>query len=63
MLPFSPFLHGPLLPYDAPEILDVGPAASAEVPTFVDAPASDVWDPDVEDCDQPQFEDYTGVPK
>jgi hypothetical protein len=57
-LPKDGFL---LLPYDAPEFLDVGPAASAKVPTFIDAPASDVWDPDVEVCDQPQFEDYTGV--
>jgi hypothetical protein len=62
-LPKDGFL---LLPYDAPEFLDVGPAASAKMPTFMDHNASSssddlVWDPDVEVCDQPQFEDYTGV--
>ena len=50
-----------LLPYDVPEFQDVGPAASAKVPVFIDAPAEDVWDPSVEVCDTRQFEDYTGV--
>ena len=50
-----------LLPYDVPEFQDPGPAASAKVPVFVDAPPADVWDPTEEVCDTRQFEDYTGV--
>lgn len=50
-----------LLPYNDLEFQDVGPAASALLPVFIDAPAEEVWDPEVEVCDTRQFEDYTGV--
>lgn len=29
------------------------------LPTFIDAPAADQWDP--ESCEQPRFEDWTGL--
>lgn len=50
-----------ILPYDYDEFLDYGPAASAALPTFFDAPAEDLWDPAAEPCEGAQFEDYTGV--
>lgn len=50
-----------LLPYDGIIFYDVGPAASSLLPPFIDAPATDIWDPEVEPCNQVQFEDYTGV--
>lgn len=50
-----------LLPYDNPEFLDYGEAASDKFPPFYDKPADLLWDPDVEKCYQEQFEDFTGV--
>jgi Na+/proline symporter len=57
-LPKDGFL---LLPYDEPEFLDLGEAASTRLPVFIDAPPEEVWNPSEEQCDQPRFEDYTGV--
>jgi Na+/proline symporter len=50
-----------LLPYKVPEFQKPGPAASARLPTFVDAPPEDVWDPTLEVCQTTQYEDFTGV--
>jgi hypothetical protein len=50
-----------LLPFDDPEFLDVGPAASSLLPSFIDADPADYWDPETEPCTQETFEDYTGV--
>lgn len=50
-----------LLPYSADEFLNYGDAASLKVPTFVDAQASDVWNPASELCKQEPFKDYSGV--
>lgn len=50
-----------LLPYKDAEFQDVGSAASTAFPTFFDVPASDMWNPQEEQCQQRQFEDYTGV--
>lgn len=50
-----------LLPFDDPEFLDVGPAASSLLPTFIDADPADYWIPETEPCTQESFEDYTGV--
>jgi len=46
-----------ILPYNLDEFFDYGPAASAKLPTFFDAPAEDLWDPSVEPCDSAQLED------
>lgn len=50
-----------ILPYNLPEFVDYGPAASSLFPPFFDVPAEDIWDPETEPCVQPQLEDYTGV--
>jgi hypothetical protein len=50
-----------ILPFDSPEFVDYGPAASSLLPPFYDVPDADKWDPETEPCDQPQLEDYTGV--
>ena len=50
-----------ILPYGAAEFLDYGEGASDKLPTFVDAPAAEVWNPATEQCLQPRYEDYTGV--
>jgi len=50
-----------LAPFDDDIYLKTGPAASSLLPAFIDAPTSDHWDPTVEECEQKQFEDYTGV--
>ena len=50
-----------LLPYKHEEFLDYGPAASFLSPSFLDVNATDVWDPSVEQCDQEQLQDFTGV--
>lgn len=50
-----------LLPYNKPEFLDYGPAASADYPPFFDLDESLLWDPETFPCDAPQFEDFTGV--
>lgn len=48
-----------ILPYKDKEFLDVGAAASGNYPTFFDVPKEELWDG--EQCEQRQFEDYTGV--
>jgi hypothetical protein len=50
-----------LLPFDDPTFLDVGPAASSLLPSFIDADPADYWNPENEACTQETFEDYTGV--
>lgn len=50
-----------ILPYNSPEFVDYGPAASSLLPPFFDVPAADIWDPVAEPCVQPQLEDFTGV--
>lgn len=50
-----------ILPYNSPEFVDYGPAASSLFPAFFDVPPEDIWDPATEPCDQPQLEDFTGV--
>jgi Na+/proline symporter len=50
-----------LLPFDYPEYLNYGPAASTGLPTFVDGNATEVWNPVAEPCDQERYEDFTGV--
>jgi hypothetical protein len=50
-----------LLPFDDPEFLDVGPAASSLLPTFIDADPADYWVPETEPCAQETFKDYTGI--
>jgi hypothetical protein len=57
-LPKDGFL---LLPYDVPEFQDYGPAASTLLPTWIDAPKNETWNPDAQVCDQPQLNDFTGV--
>lgn len=63
VLPKDGFL---LLPYEVPEFLDYGPAASDNFPAWIDADPDAVptaWDPDdpAQKCNQEYFEDYTGV--
>lgn len=50
-----------LLPFEDPEFLNYGPAASARVPVFVDDKPGNVWDPTEEPCVQESFEDFIGV--
>ena len=50
-----------MLPYEVDEFLDVGPAASTAFPSFIDVPAADHWDPELEPCVQDHFEDFAGV--
>lgn len=50
-----------LMPYKVPEFQKAGPAASALVPTFVDAPPGEAWDPEVQVCETTQYKDFTGV--
>jgi Na+/proline symporter len=50
-----------VLPFDGPEYLNYGPAASTRLPTFIDGNATEVWNPATEPCDQGRFEDYTGL--
>ncbi|CAM9500489.1 unnamed protein product, partial [Hapterophycus canaliculatus] len=38
---------------------DYGPGQAGPLPTFIDAPAADQWDP--ETCEQPRLEDWTGL--
>jgi Na+/proline symporter len=57
-LPKDGFL---LLPYKADEFLNYGTAASTTYPVFFDKPEEDLWNPDVEACEQPYYEDFTGV--
>ena len=57
-LPKDGFL---LLPYNVPEFQDYGPAASTLLPSWIDAPKNETWNPDEQVCDQPQLKDFTGV--
>jgi hypothetical protein len=57
-LPKDGFL---LLPFDDPEFLNVGPAASSLLPSFIDSDPADYWVPETEPCVQETFKDYTGV--
>lgn len=50
-----------LLPYQVDEFLNVGPGASTAAPSFIDVPAEDHWDPEVEPCVQDYFKDFTGA--
>jgi len=50
-----------IFPFKGEEFKDVGPAVSANFPTFFDVPADQMWDPATEQCQQRQFKDYTGV--
>lgn len=38
---------------------DYGPGQIGPLPTFIDAPATEQWDP--ESCEQPRLEDWTGL--
>jgi hypothetical protein len=58
VLPKDGFL---ILPIDAPEFQDFGPAASALYSLFCDKLSGDILDASVEPCNSRQFEDYTGV--
>jgi len=49
------------LPFDGPEYLNYGPAASTRLPTFIDGNETEVWNPVTEPCDQSRYSDYTGV--
>jgi hypothetical protein len=57
-LPKDGFL---LAPFSADEFLDYGAAATTNVPSFFDVPDDEKWDPSTEQCDQPRFNDWTGV--
>lgn len=58
-LPKDGFL---ILPYNYDEFYDYGAAAaSTGLPTFVDGAVGEVWDPALEQCNQEQYKDYTGV--
>jgi hypothetical protein len=57
-LPKDGFL---LAPWPQDEFLDYGSAATTAFPPFFDQPEADLWDPDAEPCDQPRFNDLTGV--
>jgi Na+/proline symporter len=50
-----------VLPYDNVEYLDYGTAASVKLPSFIDANATDIWDPSTEQCAQESFSDFTGL--
>ena len=50
-----------LLPYDQPEFLNYGVAASVKLPTFVDGAKNETWNPSEETCDQVLYKDFTGV--
>ena len=48
-------------PFPGDEFLNYGSAASIGYPLFFDKPTEEVWDPNVEQCDQPRYNDWTGV--
>jgi hypothetical protein len=51
-----------LLPFQEPEFLEYGTAASANFPVFFDEPAKDFWNATEEPClPEVYFKDYTGV--
>jgi len=57
-LPKDGFL---ILPFPGDDFLNTGAAASTAFPTFFDQPEEDIWDPSVDQCEQPRFNDWTGV--
>jgi hypothetical protein len=57
-LPKDGFL---VLPFSGDEFLNYGPAASTAFPTFFDKPQEEVWDPSAEQCEQPRYNDWTGI--
>lgn len=57
-LPKDGFL---IAPFNYPEFMNVGPAASSLFPSFFDQPIEDRWDPNEEKCDEVQFNDWSGV--
>jgi hypothetical protein len=50
-----------ILPYHNPAFLNYGPAASTNLPTFVDATVNNTWDPTTEPCHADYYKDFTGV--
>jgi len=50
-----------IAPFPGDEFLDYGSAASTALPTWLDAPEELLWDPEAERCEQPRFDDWTGV--
>ena len=50
-----------IYPYDDIAFYAPGPAASVLKPWNVDAPADEYWSPQVEECHQTQYRDYTGA--
>jgi hypothetical protein len=50
-----------IYPFDYPEFYNYGSAASANYPPFFDTTPDAIWNPEVEQCTQAHFEDYTGV--
>lgn len=57
-LPKDGFL---IAPFNYPEFMNVGPAASSLFPSFFDQPIEDRWDPNEEKCDEVQFNDWSGA--
>ena len=57
-LPRDGFL---IAPFNYPEFMNVGPAASSLYPSFFDEPIDSRWDPSEEKCDEVQFNDWSGV--
>lgn len=47
--------------FDEPEFYNYGTAASANFPPVFDQPTELLWNPEVEQCTQEQFKDYTGI--
>ena len=50
-----------ILPFPGDEFLNYGPAASTAFPTYFDKPQDEIWDPNAEQCEQPRYNDWTGV--
>jgi hypothetical protein len=50
-----------ILPFPGDEFLNYGSAASTAFPTYFDKPQEELWDPNTEQCEQPRYNDWTGV--
>jgi hypothetical protein len=50
-----------IFPHDDETFLEFGPAASAKLPTFMDVNETEIRDPNVEQCDQVPYNDWTGI--
>jgi hypothetical protein len=50
-----------IYPFDSPEFYKYGTAVSANYPPFFDKTEDMIWNAQVEQCKQSQYEDYTGV--